>query len=146
MFELSRLMRRLGRLEREFNVKRAGALREFGPGSSQVAAVDAAHSRELSKLHVDIALHHSERLIREAFAFDVVLPKDDAGWLIHPNGRKALNFPGRSIVRKQIDEERVRRREVRAWWWKNAIIPALAAITGLVGVVTGLIAVIESRK
>lgn len=54
-------------------------------------------------------------------------------WLLTPKGRLTL--------RRAIDEERTRRREVAAWWWKTVIIPALAAGTGVIGALTGLLAV-----
>jgi hypothetical protein len=42
-----------------------------------------------------------------------------------------------------IDDEKTRRREVKAWWWKTVIIPAITALTGLAGVITGLVAVLR---
>ena len=53
-----------------------------------------------------------------------------------------LTAKGRLVLRKAIDEEKTRRRDVAAWWWKNVILPTLVSVTGLIGALTGLVAVI----
>ena len=40
-----------------------------------------------------------------------------------PGTLMSLNTPEyRSNLRKRIDEEKTRRHEVNAWWWKNVIV------------------------
>jgi hypothetical protein len=79
-------------------------------------------------------------LLGEAHKYDIPIE-------FAPGTLMSLNTPAyRSNLRKQIDDERTRRREVNAWWWKNVVIPALTALTGLAGVITGMIAVIHAKK
>lgn len=56
-----------------------------------------------------------------------------------------LSTKGRLVLRRAIDEEKLRRREFSSWWWKSVLIPAITSITGLVGVVTGLVAVLHKK-
>jgi hypothetical protein len=49
-------------------------------------------------------------------------------------------------VRRRIDEEKMRRREVHAWWWKTIVIPVITALVGLVGALTGLVALLRKHS
>jgi hypothetical protein len=86
---------------------------------------------------------HDQHLRREAFHLDIELPTDEAAWKSDPDLEifRQLTPAGRASLRRTIDEEKTRRREVKAWWWKNVVIPAITALTGLAGVITGMIAV-----
>jgi hypothetical protein len=57
-----------------------------------------------------------------------------------------LTPKGRLNIRKAIDEEKIRRREVAAWWWKTIWVPLVTALIGLTGALTGLIAVLRHGK
>lgn len=83
-------------------------------------------------------------LFRKARRLDVDRPASQDNDLWNDSVRPPTLTPkGRLALRKAIDDERVRRREVAAWWWKTVIIPGIAAITGLVGTLTGLFAVLH---
>jgi hypothetical protein len=49
------------------------------------------------------------------------------------------------LMRRGIDEEKSRRREVAAWWWKTVIIPTLTILVGLIGALTGFVAVLHHK-
>jgi hypothetical protein len=92
---------------------------------------------------LDLVLATSE-LTDEAARLDLELRDDDLHWTpIEAFGERALTPAGRHSLRKMIDDEKTRRREVKAWWWKTVIIPAITALTGLAGVITGLVAVLR---
>ncbi|HWT66151.1 MAG TPA: hypothetical protein VN151_08550 [Terracidiphilus sp.] len=88
-------------------------------------------------------------LLSEARELDIGFPMvtDTDSWmgLDGAFGLPFLSPTGSLKVRRAVDEEKVRRREVKAWWWKIVIIPALTALIGLVGAVTGLVAVLHSK-
>jgi hypothetical protein len=88
-------------------------------------------------------------MIQEAKKFNIDLPsieqKDAWVGLDGSCGLPFLSNKGKLIMRRAIDEEKIRRREVAAWWWKTVAIPALAAATGLVGALTGLFAVLHHK-
>ena len=88
-------------------------------------------------------------MIQEAKKFNIDLPsieqKDAWVGLDGSCGLPFLSNKGKLIMRRAIDEEKIRRREVAAWWWKTVTIPALAAATGLVGALTGLFAVLHHK-
>jgi hypothetical protein len=113
------------------------------PGS---ISTEAGHEIGL----IDAALNAivSDRLVSEAREFDVETPKisEESGlwekdWY---RQRYFLSATGRSTVRKLIDEEKARRFEVTTRWVK-LLIPAIAAFAGLIGVITGLVAVLHKK-
>lgn len=94
----------------------------------------------LSKIESEFDQLYFMKLLDDGRKYDI--PVEFA-----PGTLMSLNTPEyRSNLRKRIDEEKTRRHEVNAWWWKNVIIPAITALTGLAGVITGMIAVIHSKK
>ncbi len=52
----------------------------------------------------------------------------------------------RSHLRKMIDEEKARRFEVKTLWVTKLILPLLAALIGIIGALTGLVAVLHHQK
>jgi hypothetical protein len=103
--------------------------------------------KRLELIDFSIEASLASKLIQAAQTLDLqVPPGNDLDMWNTIAGRKVLNPKGRSHLRKLIDAERTRRREVKAWWWKNVVIPAITALTGLAGVITGMIAVIYARK
>lgn len=88
-------------------------------------------------------------MLSEARKFGIELPPitDVDSW-IGLDGAYGLPFlspTGWLKMRRAIDEEKVRRREVKAWWWKAVILPVLTALIGLVGAATGLVAVLHRK-
>jgi hypothetical protein len=88
-------------------------------------------------------------MLEEARKLNIDLPSIDEkdAWvgLDGMFGLPYLSNKGKLIMRRLIDEEKTRRREVAVWWWKTVIIPALAALTGAIGALTGLVAVLHQK-
>jgi hypothetical protein len=88
-------------------------------------------------------------MIQEARKFNIDLPsvEEKDAWigLDGSCGLPFLSNTGKLMMRRAIDDEKMRRREVAAWWWKTVIIPALAALTGVIGALTGLVAVLHHK-
>ena len=89
------------------------------------------------------------RLIREARSLDVEIPppSDSPMWVRGDDGvRIWLSSKGRAKARKSIDEEKARRFEVKTQWVTRLILPLLGLLIGVLGAITGLIAVLHQKK
>jgi len=88
-------------------------------------------------------------LLHEARSLDVGgPPAEDKTMWFQARGSKGfwLTSRGRAHVRKLIDEERGRRFEVKTRWVTKLILPLLAALIGIIGAITGLVAVLQHKK
>lgn len=105
--------------------------------------------RDVDRLNFLDDLERTYELLEHARAFDIEPPNDDNScWTTYDSklGQRALTPAGRNTIRKMIDEEKSRRREAKAWWWKTIILPAITLGIGIVGAITGLVAVIQKLK
>src|SRR5262249_9037084 len=93
---------------------------------------------ELNKLRWQIQKRETDRLLEAADRFDIVVP--DVKYERSPTGN-ILPTVTRSELRKAIDTEKMRRREVYAWWWKTFVVPTITLLIGLLGAATGLVAI-----
>lgn len=87
-------------------------------------------------------------LVDEARKLDVEVPAVSLAdlWVYHEDGEFSWLTPkGRAHVRKLIDEEKTRRFEAKTLWVTRFWLPLLAALVGIVGALTGLIAVLHHR-
>ena len=101
---------------------------------------------ELYEIEVDESRSIDANLFGQAVKLDIDIPSRSEEDLWQDTGRiPILSVKGRLGLRKAIDEERTRGRDVAAWWWKTVIIPGLASATGLVGALTGLFAVLHRK-
>ena len=102
---------------------------------------------ELREIAADESRYIDSTLFGKATQLDIDLPPFSDSDLWDDSARPPFLTPkGRLTLRKAIDEEHTRRRDVTAWWWKTVIIPGLAAATGLVGALTGLVAILRHSK
>jgi hypothetical protein len=90
------------------------------------------------------------RLLRVARDLDIEVPhySDETMW-VNDTGESGFMWftsKGRAHVRKLIDEEKARRFEVKTLWVTKFWIPLLAAGIGIIGALTGLVAVLEHKK
>ena len=119
----------------------------------QNAAIDRCieeANQEYMLLSLTIQTRISKRLILEAEELDIAIPEGptepDINHLwqrgIHGN---ILSSQGRAELRKKIDEEKMRRRELHPWWWKTVVIPALSRGIGIIGAITGFVAVLKKH-
>lgn len=104
--------------------------------------VIADANREFELLNMRIQRRETNRLLAEAERLDIDTPSNTEVWQDTPHG-SILVTQARSELRRRVDEEKSRRREVKAWWWKTIILPAFTTLIGLIGALTGLIAVLR---
>ena len=97
--------------------------------------------RVISKTADEMREVESWRLVIRAIAYDIDPPpqSDTSSWESSSVG-KVLTITGRLALRRRIDEEKTRRFEVGARWIR-LLTPLLAALAGLIGTITGLVAV-----
>jgi hypothetical protein len=95
---------------------------------------------------VDIDFYESHRVTDDADRLDVELPEAEQQeyWLLEPRHGSVLNSRGRAFMRQRIHEEQKRRFELRARWFQ-ILTPLLAALAGIIGTVTGLVAVLKKH-
>lgn len=100
--------------------------------------------RERDSLRYQLIIFESNLLTRKALRLGIEIPKNPEWWdNDFENGMppeavtRWLNYKGRIGAAKLIREERRKNIE----WWAKIIIPFIAAITGIIGAITGLVAV-----
>jgi hypothetical protein len=90
------------------------------------------------------------RLLGVARDLDIEVPHytDNTMW-VNDTGESGFMWftsKGRAHVRKLIDEEKARRFEVKTLWVTKFWIPLLAALIGIIGALTGLVAIWQHKK
>jgi len=86
----------------------------------------------------------SDQLWEEAREYDVAIPTGAGVWEDSIFGdRKYLNMATRAKLRRLIDEEKSRRFEVKTLWVTRLILPILGGLVGVIGALTGLVAVLH---
>jgi hypothetical protein len=144
MLEVWKLNRQLIKIERSYTKelrKQADADKFEGLIASRFAARHAVEN------DIDLVLTH--RLVRKARSLDVEIPlvNDAPMWRQDNETKRYMLTPkGRAQVRKMIDEEQARRFEVKTRWVMKLIVPLLAALIGIIGAITGLVAVLQHNK
>jgi hypothetical protein len=72
---------------------------------------------------------------------------DDEGmWHTDKDGSLILSFRGRAYLRELIDKEKSRRFDVGTRWVTKIILPLLTLLIGVIGALTGLVAVSQHKK
>src|SRR5690349_6135349 len=102
-------------------------LRELNPDPGKVVlsaevdhAIDDANN-ELMLLHSAKRVRESNRLWDEAVSLDIEAPDEETASEHTPFGR-TMTATTRLRLRREIDAEKARRREVYAWWWKTFVV------------------------
>jgi hypothetical protein len=148
MFLLYRLRRKRRSIERQF-AKALNLRLKASSGSldDDITDTTSQFDKRLDLIDLQIETVRTAQLIIKAQNLDLQMPprNDPEMWNL-VSERRVLSPKGRIYLRKLIDDENTRRREVSAWWWRNVVIPALTALTGLAGVITGMIAVARTHK
>lgn len=145
MFDVWKLKWRRYWLQRSFAKKRIELRNNKAPGID-FESLNYEEYESMKGIEDGIDFRVSVKLLDEARALDAEVPslQESGMWNRDDEDSVAWLTPkGRACVRKAVDEEVSRRRERRAWWWKTVIIPAISALTGLAGVITGLVAVLK---
>jgi hypothetical protein len=88
-------------------------------------------------------------LVREASEMDIEPPPDTPAleyWSTdNYYGDKLLSPKGRLFLRQAIDAENARRFEIKTMYVTKIILPIVASLVGIIGAITGLVAVITKR-
>jgi|SRR5580704_9697534 hypothetical protein len=110
-------------------------------------AVRAAEEN-LVRAELSIKAYLSDRILSEAARLDIDVPPPAnlEYWDVELGGSKFLNVSGRFYLRTLIDQEKARRFEVKTLWVTKFWIPLLAAGIGIIGALTGLVAVLQHKK
>ena len=123
-------------------------LRLEGASDAEAAVPIVAAAREVERIEAEIGLVRTSRLILKTVRLGIDLPPTE--WLYtrqvqQPYGSKSvstLTQYGESKMRRNIMIEQRARRE----FWLKTIPPILTAITGLLGALIGLLAILKVSK
>lgn len=144
MLELWKLRRNRNRVAKAYAKDLRKLAKNKAPQDERYA-LEAQEYFELREADRMIDIELSDRLFRTANRLDVNIPpvKDGTMWFTDEHtGRIWLTPNGRFTTRKLIDEEKSRRFEVTTRWIK-LLLPVITAAAGLIGVITGLVAVLR---
>jgi hypothetical protein len=133
----------------EIHAEHEALKKKYADNPEKLAEVEQEMMSQVRETVSEWERFKSIGMIAEARKFNIDLPsieeKDAWTGLDGSFGLPYLSNKGKLMMRRLIDEEKTRRREVAAWWWKTVIIPALAALTGVIGALTGLVAVLHHK-
>jgi hypothetical protein len=95
-----------------------------------------------------VKLYQSRVLVSCAESLDIVLSDTNVDyWETHKLYTHPILTPnGRYQARKLIDAEKARRFEVRTLWVTKIILPLAGVLVGIIGALTGLVAVLQHKK
>jgi hypothetical protein len=107
---------------------------------------------ELDVIDTYIDMELADSLIQEAKELDVDYPHlrgemlDDPLWDQNQYSRRPyLSAKGRFELRRKIDDEKTHRFDVQTLWITKFWVPLLAALVGIIGALTGLVAVLHKK-
>lgn len=102
-----------------------------------------AESERLTNENIQLArLIH---LLEDCNEYDIDLSGYDDIWERDERGHQHLNAKGRATARKLLHDEKELRFENTARWVK-LLVPIITGIAGLLGIITGLVAVLQHKK
>jgi hypothetical protein len=134
---------------KEIHVEHEALKQQYADNPEKLAEVDKEMNAKVRETVSEWERFKSIGMIAEARKFNIDLPsiEEKEAWigLDGAFGLPFLSNKGQLMMRRAIDEEKTRSREVAAWWWKTVIIPTLAALTGIIGALTGLVAVLHHK-
>lgn len=106
---------------------------------------------ELQRAEDLINNHLSDRLLHQAQILDIEAPGRSEFGMWAPSKLQSglsvecLSPKGRACLRKLIDEEKTRRRQVKAWWVTNVIVPVGTLAVGILGALAALFAILHKE-
>jgi hypothetical protein len=108
------------------------------------ADADAQEVRIYELLEELVARKMTAQLMEQAIKYDIDLQDYPETRLRDERG--CLPAKARSTIRKLVDQEKERRFNVKTLWVTKFWVPLLAALVGIIGAITGLIAVLHHGK
>jgi hypothetical protein len=146
MLDLWRLKRNRRKVVRAYERDRR-KLREKKATREEFEALDQSEWAELQMEDDGINAFLSDQLWEEAREHDVEVPRLETAWEHSLYGNRSyLTMATRTQVRRLIDEEKSRRFEVKTRWITRIILPIVTALVGIIGALTGLVAVFLHKK
>ena len=146
MFDLYKLERKRRRIENSYEPEFEKA--RVAKDENAIGVLIERERLELNEVDEKVAIFYTRKLLTEAGKLDVEVPpfKLDVGyWQFGEHSMAAVLTPkGRSYLRMLIDKEKARRFEVKVRWVK-LLLPLITALAGLIGVLTGLFAVLHQH-
>lgn len=102
--------------------------------------IDEERHFELRMFDYEVAAEDTVELRAEAEKFDVPLPpfNDEEKWEQNPDGMYVLTLDGIAEMRQKIRKERLERRDESMYWVRNAIIPIMGLLIGILGLLVAL--------
>jgi hypothetical protein len=148
MFDVWKLNRQLQKIQKSFAKEHQKLVKRKAPAEDfQNLDYDEHYAIEDAEKAIDLTV--GTRLFHEARSLDVETPPftDEEMWFKDDeNDRIWFTSKGRAHVRRLIDEEKARRFEVKTRWVMKIILPVMTALIGIIGAVTGLVAVLGHKK
>jgi hypothetical protein len=88
------------------------------------------------------------RVQHEARQLDIEFPPLDDTSLWHRDTDQSLflKFRGRAYLRERIDKEKTRRFDAKTLWVTKILLPLAGILVGILGALTGLVAVIQHKQ
>ncbi|SRR6266404_1706423 len=85
---------------------------------------------------------------QEAQELDISMPlvTEREMWQRDEDQSLYLTSQGRFYLRRLIDQEKARRFEVKTLWVTKIILPLAGVLVGVIGALTGLVAVLQHKK
>jgi hypothetical protein len=154
MFDDRKLKRLRLKTSRDY-AKRREELKQQKAAPVEFQELDFEEFTDIQEIEEEIDQRASSRLFDRARTLDVETPTlaEKEMWERSFFGRGAegtsrawLSSKGRSAVRRRIDEEKTRRFEVKTLWVTKFWIPLFAALIGIIGALTGLVAVLHLQR
>ncbi len=142
MFKTWKLRRHRRKLDKNFE-KDLAKLRKNNAPQEEIERWDYDYFEAARDADIEIEIHLSDRLIGIARRLDARLPAyDDTNFWVMTDHlhRGHLNTTGRDLMAQRIAE--VNNRNFENWAkWVRLFTPFIAALVGIIGAFTGLIAV-----
>jgi hypothetical protein len=148
MFDLWKLKWYRWRTERRYDKEHKKLVKKKA-SSDEYGALQASEHFEIQDIDYAIAHKIGNALYREAISLDIQTPSlnDNTKWMHDDGGTHMFLTPlARAELRKLIDAEKARRFEVKTLWVTKFWLPLLAALVGIIGAITGLVAVLRHTK
>jgi hypothetical protein len=146
MFEIRRLHRKRRAIIAKAEKESEKASRSNEHASAlQIAADSYAACKHIDE-RVDWLLDQDIR--QEAQELDIAMPlvTEANMWQRDEDQSLYLSSQGRFYLRKLIDQEKARRFEVKTLWVTKIILPLAGVLVGIIGALTGLVAVLQHKK
>lgn len=146
MFDLWRLRRRRRKVIRYYDNIRRKLQKDPKTKAADLEELDTTASGELDDQEDSINAFLSDEIWEDARKYDIEIPRGHEHWQESLFGNRSyLNMATRAQLRRLIDEEKARRFEAKTLWVTKFWVPLLAALVGIIGALTGLVAVLHHR-